>query len=404
MSLSDLESMIGIQFDNIGLDAVVRTDGSIVNETLGIRLNQINLITAELFMDSAAQKIFVRLPELSQAYLSLSSEELSTSTDLSALEDITPERISELLKRYSYLVIDNVKQVELEENAELSIDTLSTKCTKLTVTITQEDALNIVLAVLEEAREDEFILEMLPMMNMTEAEYQDYVDEAIADCNDSFDTLTDESVEMVLYVNSKGEILGREFTSDNSSVAIGYTTLSKDNYEEYKAYLTDDFGTTVFNLEGSQTKAGDAYTGDAGIDVSTGTDTLPNVSLDISYSDMRTEKKNDRTYQYGTITVSSLDLMGLQVTMDYTVEDDAQKCNLDLQMGAASLVNIDATVKYLDNFEVKMPPDNAEIYDTTQSESYLATFNIEDYISKLSEEFGVDLQSIYDSLMSGSDY
>jgi hypothetical protein len=405
MSLADIESMIGIQLNNIGVDAKVGTDGNIINETLGLRLNQVNLITAELFLDSAAQKIFVRLPELSQAYLSVSPADVTNGTDMSKLENITPEAIADLLKRYSYLVIDNVKQVELEENAELSIDTLSTKCTKLTVTITEEDALNMVLAVLKEAREDQFILDLLPMLNMTVEEYQSSVDQAIADCDASFAAMTDETVEMAVYVNSKGEILGRQISTDSSEVSFGYTTLSKDSYEEYKAFLTDDTGTEFFNLEGSQIKSDGAYTGDATVKISSPDQTFTDITVSISYNDVRTETKNNRTYQYGNFNISSLDLMGLQLTMDYYVEDDAQKCKFDLKMGAASLVTMDMTMKYLDNYEVTMPGQDAEVYDaTTQAESYAAAIDIEGYISRLSEQLGVDLQSLYDSLISGSDY
>jgi hypothetical protein len=69
-------------------------------------------------------------------------------------------------------------------------------------------------------------------------------------------------------------------------------------------------------------------------------------------------------------------------------------------MGASPLVTVNSTIDYLDDYEVTMPPENAEVYDSTDAESYEATINIEDYISKLSEQLGVDLQSIIDSFSS----
>jgi hypothetical protein len=402
MSLSDLEAEIGIPLESIGFDAVIGTDGDIINETFGLKLNQVNLITMELFMDSAAEKILLRLPELSQAYLSVSGED--TGTSAAKLQEITPERTADLLKRYGNIIVDNINQVALEDDAELSIDTLTTKSTKLTVTISEQDFYNMVTEVLEEAREDEYIIDLLPMLDLTEEEYQDYVDQAIDELDASSDSITDQTVTMLVYVNSKGEIIGREFSADDTDVALGYTKLSKSNYDEYNLYVTDDTGTTVLDINGSQKKTDGSYDGDASIEISSGTGTLPDFSIDISYEDVYQEKKNDRTYQYGSFTLSSLDLIGLQVTMDYYVEEDVQKSKLAIRMGASSLVTVDTTLEYIEDYEVKMPSSDAEVYDIDQAESYLATFNLEDYIADLSDKLGIDLQSLLEYYMSGYYY
>lgn len=403
MSLSDLESQLGLPLESIGFHAVIGTDGDIVNETVGFNLNKVDLITMEMFMDTAAGKMLLRLPELSDAYLSLSNEDAASSA--AQLKKLTPELIAKLLNKYSNILIDNINDVTLEDNDELSIDTLTTNCTKLTVTISEQDAYDIVKEILTEAREDQEIIDLLPMFNLSEEDYQSYVDEALDEMEASADTVTDETATMVVYVNSKGEIIGREFSADGTDASLGYKNLSKDNYDEYTVFVNDDSGESVFSINGSQKKIDGSYDGDATLELNTGSyDEFSNISIDISYEDVYQEKKDNQIFQYGSFTLSSLDLMGIQVSMDYFVEDDVQKSKLVLKMGTSPLLTVDTTSDYIEDYKVTMPPADAEIYDVDQADSYAATFNLEQYIDRLSDKLGVDLQSLLDYYMSGYDY
>lgn len=405
VTLTDLESQIGLSIDNIGFDAIVATDGNLVNESVKLSLNQVDLITTEIFYDIAAQKILLRFPELSDAYLSVSNEDTGTA-DMTAMKDLlTKERITDLLKRYSNIIIDNVNEVELGNNAELSVDTLTTKCTSLTVTITEEDVNNMALAVLEEAKEDEAIIELLPMFNLTKEEYQTYIDEAVTEVQTSLSEMSVDSVQMIVYVDGEGKIIGREFkNSAASTVVFGYTTLSEKNYDEYSLYVNDETGTNIFELKGTQTEDQGSYDGEATVVVS-GTDEYSAAfSLNVSYNDLRTEKKNDMYYQYGSISLSSLDLMGLQVNMTFDVLEDVQTSQVVFQLGAEPLVTIDSKIKPLTDYELAALPADVEVYDVNQAESYMATMDIEGYISNLSDKLGVDLQSILNAFLYGATY
>lgn len=403
MSLSDLESMLGVKLENVGFDATVATNGDISNEIIGLRLNKTNIISAEMFMDSTAKDIFLRVPELSKAYLSISSKDAPSSVDISGLKNLNSEKIADLMTRYSNIIIDDIKDVQIENNATLSVDTLTTECTRLTVTISSEDFAAMVKDVLEEAKNDQTIIDLLPMLNISEDDYKNSIDDAIDNAN--ADNYTDTNLVMKVYVNSKGEVIGREFSDEETDGGLGYTVLSSGDKTEYRLYVNDDSGNEVFNIEGNHVKNQDgAYTGDARVDVSTNNDTISNVRVDISYEDLRTEKKNGHSYQYGTVTISSMDLMGMQVTMDYSVEDTVQKCKVDVQMGAVSVVSADIAVDYPDNYDVTMPDNNAEVYDINDISSYEATMDLQGYITKLADQLGIDSQTIMDFINSLSGY
>lgn len=397
LSLSDLEDFVGIQLERIGLDGTIRTDGKIVNNTVGVRLNDAKLITAELFGDITSPGIFLRLPQLSQAYLNLASSEKAGSMYLSNPEDLDNEAVAKMLSRYGNIVIDGIKQVEMDD-AEISVDTLSAKCTRLTITISEEEFNQIFIAVLEEAKQDETILDVLPMLNMTEDEYQDTINSSIDELKDKEDYSDDDSFKMEVYVNSKGEIIKRSFGSTSDDSSLGFTRLSNGSMEEYRFYVTDDNGNELFDMQGSHTKdSKGAYTGDTDItynDISSD----KSYRINISYKDVRSEEKDNHVYKYGTIELSSMDLMGLQITMDFTVEDALQKTSIDFRMGAVSIVSADFTVKYPDDNTVTMPPSDANVFEVTDMEGYIATFNLEDYISYLNEQLGVDIQQIIDNI------
>ncbi|MDF2941210.1 MAG: hypothetical protein K0S01_68 [Herbinix sp.] len=398
VSMTNLESYLGLPIENIGVDVLAGYDGGLLNETLGVRLNQVNLITMDLFMDTLKQEIFLRLPELSNAYLkeSLNTGDTSTNFSITQLEKLTPERTADLLNRYGSILVENITQVELEKNNILTLDTLSVKCSKLTVTLTQEDSNAIAMAFLDEAREDAYIIDMLPMFNTTTEEYQQAIDDAKNELQTSGNTIMeDQTLQMIVYVDNRGNIIGRDLSTAGSSAAVGYTNLSNKDYDEFNLYLKDDTGNTILKGTGNQTKDQGAYDGTITVDYNNpSTEPLTNLSFDIKYEDVRTETKDNHIYQYGSYTLSSLDLMGLQIMMENSVAQDTQYNKIIFQMGASPLVTIDTKANYLDDYTVEMPPETAEIYDATQSESYLSSLDIVSYISRLSEELGIDLNSL----------
>ena len=364
ISLADLESSIGLPIENIGLDVLFGYNNNLLNETLELRLNQVELITLELLMDTTKQEMFMRLPGLSDAYLkqSLANGDTASNTNTELLELMTPDRNVDVLYRYSDIIVDHVTQVTTDKNTVLTLDTLERNCTKLTVTITKENMNNMTLAVLDEASEDDYFLDMLPMFEMTKAEYQKSISDMKAKVKASDKTLSSGSIQMLVYVDSSGNIIGREFGAKDSLASFGYTSLIKDSYHEFNVYLKDDAGNKLLNAGGNQTKDQDTYDGTITIDlIVPSSELLSNLSFDIKYEDVRSEKKDNRILNYGTYTLSSLDLMGLQIIMENSVVDDIQNNKTIVQMGAATLVTIDTKVDYLKDFEAVMPQASAEI-------------------------------------------
>lgn len=415
MTIEDLESYIGIPLDNLGFDMTVALDGSELYEEIGLRLNNIDLITAEIFMNTMKQQIFMRLPELSKAYLSMDMETLdSTGVDSTAfdfegyfeqLENLSSDKSADFLKRYIKIITDNMSDVELSKNEELEVDDITVKANLLTVTIDQDTMLDIASAVLKEAKKDDYIIDLLSIMGLTKAEYSEAIEEAEAELKrlKNEPSMDDQELIMEVYVDGAGNIIGRTISFEESGKSLGslgYSYVGEGKNQEYEFYLEDESGTTLLSVTGNQTKKDDAYTGMATLDINASSAGLGNLSFDLEYEDARSVVKNNRPFYYGKYTLSSLAMMGMEVVLDYNVKADVQNMALSVNMGRTPIVTLDMAMEYLDNFKIPTPSSSDEVYDAlTESEYYLATMDIEKFINNLSSKLGIDLQSIVDNFM-----
>ncbi|MDF2842521.1 MAG: hypothetical protein K0R00_947 [Herbinix sp.] len=400
LSLVDVESSLGISLESIGIDALVGKDDKYLNENFTLSLNQIDLISAEIIMNNAMDDIFVRFPELSSDYLNISTEKLAgedlkTPEYSEIMDTFTADFVEQLVKKYSSLILDNISQTTLSNNETLSLETLSTDATLLTVTITDEDAKKILTSLLKAAKIDKDFISIASIYGLEEEDYQDYIDDSLDVLEDEDNTILYDDLEMQVYVDSKGKVIGRTFSVEGESDVIGYTYLEDSDYSEYEVFVKDD-EIDYLVLSGSQTVKNDAYTGSASATVSTGEYGAP-VSVDISYDDLKTVKKNNYAYQYGSINISSIDLFGAQLLINFDEKDNHQLSEIVVQMGAEPLVTLTTVSEYLNNYEASVPAEGATIYDINDVDSYSSTIDIEAFITSLSDKLGIDVQSLINS-------
>ncbi len=417
MTIEDLESQIGISLDSIGADMTVAIEDSKVYDEMLLKLNNVDIITVEVLLDTIKQEMLMRLPELSPAYiresLVMSDYGMDSSygvlgAEFDQLKDIKPEDIADFTKRYVKVITDNMKNVELTKGEEFEIGDTSEKCNLLTVTIDEDTMEDILKAVIEEAKDDKFIIDLLPMFQLSEDQYVDALETASEELESSFSGSMDGEIVMEVYVNNDDKIIGRniEVISDGASQGVlsyGIATKGKDS--EFEFYIEDSSETKLVEVTGSHTKEKDAYTGEAEITVYGEDFGMGSMSFNIEYEDLRTEVKDNKVYNYGKITLSSMVLMGAEFSLEYDVVDGIQHSKLSVGMGGSSIVGLDITAEQLKDFEIPEVDSSAQIFDAYDTTGYEATMNIEQFISDLSSKLGVDLNSIIESLMySGYGY
>ncbi|HKL79072.1 MAG TPA: DUF6583 family protein [Mobilitalea sp.] len=411
MSMSDMENELGINLDNIGFDMVVALEESNIYESLGLRLNQVDIISAEILIDALQEQLYMRFPELSPAYLSQSLsmpeyglDNLDMSTYFSLIEKLSSDDTSDFFNRYSKIVIEQLKDVELSKNEELEVDGITQKCNMLTVTIDSETMLDIVSAIVKEAKNDDYIIDMLNDFGVSKDDYDSVIEEAATNIEDAYKEMADDGeIVMNVYVNKDAEIIGRDLdliTDGKSSFTLEYAIVEKSDEEHYELTIGDGSTDDLITVTGTQTKKNGFYDGEASIELNLESVGETSYSLELEYEDVHKEIKNKKAYAYGKYSISSPSLMGAGFSLEYDVKDDVQLANIALTMGSKSIISLDTSTKYLKDFDIPSVSSTDQTYDAMyDSEAYLATMDLDKFIVDLSAKLGFDVQSIINNFI-----
>lgn len=397
MGLDDIETAYGFKFDTIGFKMQYGKNKDIMNQTLGLRVNNVDLITLDLFLDLAQNKYLANIPELSKSYIDFSNEEIDASKDVKLP---TEHETYRFLNRYLNLLLDHISQVDQKDNYEYKIDSLTKKCTKLTVTITDDDVKLMLKSILDEAKDDEYIIKLLPLYNVTLSDYQASISDAKSELENSTEKILDEDLKMIVYVDQFGKIIGRNLSSKDSEVSFGYGLLRDKNYEEYEFYVDSKDNNSILQLTGNHKINKKVYNGKAILKFEDPTKTNhENITIDLKYEDVNFETKDNQRFQTGTFRLTSLDLMGLQITSEFSVKDGVQANKTTLELGTSKLATIDSTLEAVKDMKPTMPEKDAKVVKSTDLDSYIATIDVEAYLDQLSDKLGFDVRSIANSLM-----
>lgn len=234
-----------------------------LGSNFSVSFNGSNVVSLDFYSDNDGT-FYIRIPEISNEYLAFTAEDIislltsefetqmaDSSTDtqdaasdtinvLETLENVMEnlskaeidyDLLNSILKRYADIIVDNLGEVEKEKGVTLSDDYLNTKTTKITVAITEEDFYNIVVAVVDKMKYDtelyDFIAKIYPI---TQAQYDSaisLVSEKLSEADtESFDDSN--KIDMIVWVDSKGMVVGRGFSSENTMLSM-HKLKNRDN-------------------------------------------------------------------------------------------------------------------------------------------------------------------------------
>ncbi len=400
-SISDVEAMIGFPLNSIGLDMIIARDDSKLYDELNLMLNKTGIFKAQFFLDTARNEMLMGFPDLTSDYLKISNDEIASKKQANT---ITAERTQDFIKRYSSVITDQITdvQVELNKNTELTVGKTTVNAALLTVTIDYDTYANIMDAVLIEAYDDEYFLDLVSQLGKTRDEYH----KALEDIRDDLSSRADADnknakVIMKVYVNNKGDIIGREIESviqDKTDSKLGMFRINKENKGCYEFYIIDNNGSKLVSVEGSHTKSNNAYSG--GADISFDGKEAGKISIYVEYEDVKREKQRNMTYLYGTISLTTPRLPGTEIQLKLDAEDKVQKADLLFNMGSTSLITLSTTTERLEDFKLPLPDSSARVYESEEAESFSDSFDVDGYIDNLSDKLGVDLRLIAELFMS----
>lgn len=383
MTIDDLEDMIGISLDSFDFNIITGKNLDKSYYELNFQISAEDLFTLKILLDTLNKEAIAHVPELSPSYLrqSLSAEEIELlNTDL-----ITMDEILELYKKYSYFIIDSIQDVQLIKGEEVTVDDISVKANRINVTISSEEFKKITLSLLTEMKTDELILGIIEDSELLIEDYHDTLDSLIEDLNESSDYSDEDFIEIDIYVDNTGNVIGRNldfYTANTNSESLGYKFVKKDDKENYEFYLDDSTAGTKLSGKGSHTIDKRAYSGELVIDIITsgGTTTIPYASISLEYKDVELDKINDNLYLNGEFTLSS-PLLPVKLILQLGGEDTIRHSEFIIRMGSSNLITLDIKSEELTDFEFPEIPKNADIYEDI--DDYLETIDLSGLLSEL---------------------
>lgn len=420
--------MLGLgNFDSIEAKLSALAKGGNSNSKLGISYNGTSVLTLDTYMNTETSDLYLLIPELSNAYLLFSLDEMmaesgTVSEDYSYSEymnkvqsfinngTLSAETLNSLLKKYSSLAIKNIDNVTLD-STDLTASDISNSFTRLTAEINQEDLYNMGMAILNEAKNDQVIKDLCTALDIsTEEEYSQSIDDAIAELNNNKETMiaSEETVIMNVYVDKFGNIMGREFKSTTEEVAssLGYYITRDSKDFGFTSWVSED-DVNILEITGNATYANNSFTGTSNFIYSEYNDTNSDYT---SYSfDIAFENANltDTTgYINGKYTITSDLLAGAQIVFDCSADELQQKIIMNVLYGNLEAATLEILSGKGTFQEFEFPSDSDEVYDgVADFNSYFETVDLESFIATLEDTLEIEnLESYIQALLSGFMY
>ncbi len=227
-----------------------------------------SVLTINLLMDQE-NYLYLQIPELNEQYVAVDlSGEFSDETLMEnyweMLEEygeiqISSEDLKVLVQKLAESCIVQIEDVE-ESTDVLTVGDMERRCTVLEFEIDEDLLSDMLVAMVETLTEDESIEEMMEWVEDTE-ENVDW-DEIWEEAEDAAKEVKDDEInlEVALYVDSKGDIIGHEWEETNIDVQFAsYFILGFDQFATEVFFGDDSF--TALSVEGEGDVAGNEITG-----------------------------------------------------------------------------------------------------------------------------------------------
>lgn len=244
-----------------------------VQASLGVGLGDDTILTADVIYDIAGSMIYLAIPEVSDAYLSVDMGEQITGEDVGMIMQKSLKLQRDLLKampseaemndmidRYVKIALSQIKNVE-KESDKITVDGVSQSVVVLKAKITEKDLYAIAAKMLEEAEDDKVLKKVLTAMSdytnaMNELSgyayeevdlYQEFVS-TIPDALEELEWLEENAdksnyLKLNVYVDMNGDVRGHELTvytnGEKEMDPISYITVVKGNTTYTEAELAE---------------------------------------------------------------------------------------------------------------------------------------------------------------------
>lgn len=383
--------------------------------------NDKSLLTLNAIIDILNANAYFKIPELNKAFLSTKLESTPSSSskdDTSTNEDntfsvpnnfvkdptsvfaletyLSSDDFYNLIIKYGDIIINNTSNIILDKEQTITVNGLSTVCSKLTVSYSSSEYNKLIEKICNEIKQDKILHSyFVDWIGITEDEYTDLVNkiqqsEIAASKNNTYnDFLT-----LYIWTDEAGNVIGREFhqkSSQNSDedTTFRYQKSKKDKEGALEFHISQD--DVSISLVITTTENDGFLSGTANLQYKeTSKSNNSNIFCDFkNYKIIDAEKE----LFTGTFTLSTPLLPGFQFIIDAKENQGAQNLTFDVLMGNQKTITVSLTDSFTDYEDFSNTPEGT-IYDIdnkSQTNEYLKDIDSIGFIAKIKDALGDQL-------------
>ncbi len=398
---------------DIRLTLLSNTTGDLTQADMGIGLGKNSIATLRVLMDMAKGDMYMGVDELSDTYLFLHMEDYTEGVQLPDVGSVQQQinelaallpgeaKINELLNRYYGIVLENVRDVEKSTEA-VEVDGVEQKLNVISCTVTQEDILNIGIAILKDVQGDKELMEALyGIAAYTVVSAEEAVDEAISLALENMDDMLDacekgNRIELTTYIDNSDNIVGRTIeirSVDSEKIEISYVTVWSKNEFAFEAEIAD-----MVEITGTGSREKNILEGSFEVEVQgqsvaelelsdydekAAEEGYLNATLKLTPSeeimDMIIAEVGGELPQLGAV----LDIAKLSLEVKLASSETSDTVGLRIKAAGATLLGFSITGEKVKPTEVKLPQDTVTLEDQQALQEWIMGMDFDQIIDNL---------------------
>ena len=423
-SLKPLLSSLGME--NIEIEANSKMKDKELTGKSVLKVNGGDALTYNVYLNYETGKLYMQIPELSNKYIDFSSLQkelgINYASMFSGSMNFPDEKsIENIMKTYTDIALDDISDVK-KTSDKIEAEGVSAKCTKLEAKVDADTFTKIVEDAAKKLETDEDIKNIIEGIDSSlYPSFQEAVksfNEDMASMEEDEEDDDDFNMQMDVYVDKDGNIIGRAFSAviDEDSIKIQSISPEDGNKFGYE-FSVEVNGVTYVTLSGSgERKSGKLNaTYHLSMDESLNEDTQAFITDTKNFVTLEVKDFDEEAWEDGVLkgeyTLSSDKITSLAL-YSVTCKFDGNKNDQNMEISVLSaqtpmLTMTVATSNDAEDPQVALPGDGADVLDASNStalEDYMSEVDIEGFLKKLKDNCGVDLTSMLsDMFMMGDD-
>ncbi len=382
----------------------------------------------QVYSRENSEEMYVRVPELSEAYIKVNRAEAesylkdSVGIDFDQYAqtaqnfDFDTEAFEADIKEYEQLVKDNFPEAKENGTKSGDIDGVSYEYTSKSYELTAADGQKVVTAVLEKAKTDENFKKLYEQgveaaNQQSSAMYEKYGEEAPStpSYEEAIDKMLEEvkgeikddkTVMLETYENSDGQFAGFNLKPSDEKGELKFISVSNENAEGLDINFDSGDGTAV-TAYGALKSENDVVNGT--YTVTSTDDGEENMKVVYTMTDMKNVGENFAGTIRFDVSVNedgTSDSIWMEVKSDSTADD--LDVTFDIGLNGENAFTMKMTGEKTEASDVDVPGSDAQVFnalDEEQMNKYLETCDTEGFMNKLKENLGDEM---YNSLFGSS--